>query len=116
MSGPFELLGLSPTRDASAVKRAYFHALEKHPPHADPEGFRRVRAAYEELSRPGALAAAFARAPFDVGAAFEAYERRYRDALERAGKAARSEENGATVVARFVERYSRLTLEEAISR
>ena len=35
---PFAVLDLPATPDASAVKRAYFAQLAKHPPHADPEG------------------------------------------------------------------------------
>src|SRR5439155_9465721 len=46
---PFQVLGIAPTLDLGAVKRAYFAALTRHPPHADPEGFRRLRAAYEPL-------------------------------------------------------------------
>lgn len=59
---PFAVLGLAPTLDAAMVKRAYFAALARHPPHADPEGFRRIRAAYEALRGEG-LRAAHLRAP-----------------------------------------------------
>lgn len=65
---PFEALGLAPTLDPGGVKRAWFAALARHPPHADVEGFRRVRAAYEELTRPGGLAAAFMSHPPDFDA------------------------------------------------
>ena len=47
---PFELLGLAPTDDVRAIKRAWFETLPKHPPHSDPEGFRALREAYERLS------------------------------------------------------------------
>ena len=36
--GPFAVLGIAPTLDLGAVKRAYFAALPRHPPHADPAG------------------------------------------------------------------------------
>jgi hypothetical protein len=57
-AGLFAILGIAPTTDLTAVKRAYFSALKLHPPHADPEGFRRLRDAYEALSKPGALPSA----------------------------------------------------------
>ena len=38
--------------DAAAIKRAYRAAVIAHPPDTDPEGFRRVRAAYELLTDP----------------------------------------------------------------
>lgn len=38
--------------DASSLRRAYRTALREHPPDRDPEGFRRIRAAYELLSAP----------------------------------------------------------------
>jgi len=42
-------LGVSPSDDAAAVRRAYRRAVGDHPPDRDPEGFQRVRAAYERL-------------------------------------------------------------------
>lgn len=47
-------LGVTPEDDAAAVKRAYRKLALAHPPDTDPEGFRRVRDAYELLSDPGA--------------------------------------------------------------
>jgi curved DNA-binding protein CbpA len=46
---PFAVLGLEPDADDEAVRRAYRAALRAHPPASDPEGFKRVRAAYEAL-------------------------------------------------------------------
>jgi len=68
MNDPFAILGLAPTRELGAVKRAWFTALPKHPPESDPEGFRRLRDAYEKLSTPAGLTAAFASAPLDLEA------------------------------------------------
>jgi hypothetical protein len=46
------VLGVSDADDAAAVKRAYRRLALAHPPDTDPEGFRRVRAAYELLTEP----------------------------------------------------------------
>ena len=45
-------LGVSLTDDASEIKRAYRRAVAEHPPDRDPDGFRRIREAYELLSAP----------------------------------------------------------------
>ena len=41
-------LGITPTGDEAAIKKAYAARLREHRPDRDPAGFRRVRAAYEE--------------------------------------------------------------------
>jgi len=46
------LLGLDATADAAAIKQAYRRGAIAHPPDTDPEGFRKVRAAYERASDP----------------------------------------------------------------
>lgn len=44
------VLGLEPgLADAASVRLAYRSAVREHPPDRDPDGFRRVRAAYELL-------------------------------------------------------------------
>jgi len=58
---PFEearaALGLGEAEeDPAAIKRAYRRALAEHPPDTDPDGFRRVRDAYELLRDPWARA------------------------------------------------------------
>jgi hypothetical protein len=58
---PFEearaALGLGEAEDdAAGVKRAYRRALAAHPPDTDPDGFRRIRDAYELLRDPWARA------------------------------------------------------------
>jgi hypothetical protein len=45
-------LGLTADDDASCVKRAYRKAVALAPPDRDPEGFRRIREAYELLVDP----------------------------------------------------------------
>ncbi|MFO0933421.1 MAG: J domain-containing protein [Planctomycetota bacterium] len=48
---PFEALGLAPTADRAAIRRAYAQGVRLHRPDDDPAGFRAVRDAYELLSR-----------------------------------------------------------------
>lgn len=48
----FEELGLRASAGARELKRAYRARAAEHPPDRDPEGFRRVREAYEVLARP----------------------------------------------------------------
>lgn len=48
----FEALGLAAGSSAREIKRAYRARVAAHPPDRDPEGFRRVREAYELVSQP----------------------------------------------------------------
>lgn len=43
----WKVLGIAPTDDARAIKRAYAEQLRAHHPEDDPEGFQRVQEAYE---------------------------------------------------------------------
>src|SRR5260370_37637649 len=61
----FKALGVAPTLDLGAIKRAYFELLKTCPPHLDPERFSRLRHAYEPLSTPAGLAAAYFSTPID---------------------------------------------------
>ena len=55
----WQTLGIAPTSDEAVIKKAYAARIREHRPDRDPEGFRRVRTAYE-----AALAScAFARPP-----------------------------------------------------
>ncbi len=47
-----QTLGVEADVDAKALKRAYRVQVSAHPPDTDPEGFRRIRSAYELLSDP----------------------------------------------------------------
>lgn len=49
-----KLLGLDGSTDLSAARRAYLRAIKQHPPERDPEGFQKVRAAYELVQKAGA--------------------------------------------------------------
>ena len=62
---PFAILGIAPTRDQTAVKKAWMLAAKRHPPNSDPLGFQMVRSAYEMLSTPERLHAAYLAVPFD---------------------------------------------------
>ena len=49
MKEDYKILGLEPGADPDEIKKAYFRQLRKHSPEKDPEGFRKLRAAYERL-------------------------------------------------------------------
>jgi len=53
---PFAVLGVAPDADEATVRAAYRRAVREHPPDRDPAGFERVRAAYERVRDPVALA------------------------------------------------------------
>lgn len=50
---PYEVLEIDDGADAGEVRHAYLEAVRRHPPDRDPEGFQRVREAYETLRDPG---------------------------------------------------------------
>jgi len=106
-SDPFATLGIAPTLDPARVKQAYFTALAKHPPHRDPEGFGRVRAAYEALSSPASRAAAYLASPLDLEAELARYRERFDAALESVREARRAEVAAAVEAERFAESLSR---------
>ena len=47
----FQILGIEDTKDVQAIKNAYRAKLATTNPEDDPEGFKRLRAAYEEADR-----------------------------------------------------------------
>ena len=110
---PFAVLGLEPTLDAAAVKRAYFAELARHPPHSDPRGFHRLRVAYEALQSAGALAQAFASAPLDLPAELARWNERFGSRLESAKQRAQAESEAAGRLQAFLDATSRMTLREA---
>jgi curved DNA-binding protein CbpA len=57
------VLGVGSDDDAAAIKRAYRRAAASSPPDRDPEGFRRIRDAYELLSDPFERASALLYSP-----------------------------------------------------
>ena len=46
---PYKTLGLERTATEAEIKQAYFTLVREHPPERDPDGFKRIRAAYEKL-------------------------------------------------------------------
>ena len=46
---PYTELGLERTATAAEIKQAYFRLVRSHPPERDPQMFKRIRAAYEQL-------------------------------------------------------------------
>ncbi|MBI4317689.1 MAG: DnaJ domain-containing protein [Chloroflexi bacterium] len=46
------ILGIEPAGSSAEVRAAYMQKLREHPPERDPEGFKRVREAYETLRSP----------------------------------------------------------------
>jgi curved DNA-binding protein CbpA len=114
LNEPFAILGLEPTLDAAAVKRAYFAALARHPPHQDAERFQRVRGAYEALSSPGGLAAAYLASPMDVRKLADEARARFDAAMQRASAAALAARAEEETLAQFLERCSRIRWDEAL--
>jgi len=53
----FEVLGLQPDADTKAIKRAYHKLLKRHKPDRDPDGFRRLREAFEVATAHAAMEA-----------------------------------------------------------
>ncbi len=49
---PFTVLGVSPGAPPLEIRAAYFALVRAHPPERDPEGFKRIHAAYEQLGSP----------------------------------------------------------------
>jgi curved DNA-binding protein CbpA len=49
---PFVILGIDETATDDAIREAYIAAIRIAPPDRDPEGFRRIREAYEQLRDP----------------------------------------------------------------
>ena len=110
---PFAVLEIAPTLDAAAVKRAYFAQLKAHPPHADPDGFRRLRTAYEALTAPGGLALACAAAPVDTAAELAAWRGRWQGPIDEAVRRIQTASDDRQSVQTFVESVSRLRFADA---
>jgi hypothetical protein len=49
MTDPYEILGLSPDSDDTAIRKRYLDLVKEHPPERSPEKFRAIRAAYDQL-------------------------------------------------------------------
>jgi hypothetical protein len=111
---PFAILGIAPTLELSAVKRAWFSALPGHPPETDPEGFRRLRNAYEQLSTPGQLAVAFAAAPVDFPTVERAWAERFDGCIDACAREVGQKQSPAVAVQQFIDRFAGQTWDEAL--
>ena len=105
---PYLVLALAPTLDAAKIKRAYFAAIAKSPPHVDATAFRRVRQAFEALLDDDARVLAFLRAPIDERSALAAFEACWAERLEAAPREAASSTESPDTVRRFIDRIARL--------
>jgi curved DNA-binding protein CbpA len=112
---PFAILGIAPTLDLGAIKRAYFAALMKHPPHSDPDGFKRIRAAYESLGSRGEVASVLLRSAIDEEAELSILRERHDAALASARQAVAASASNAARVARFTEGLAHSSFEEALA-
>ncbi len=54
---PYKVLGIERAAAEAEIKQAYFASVREHPPERDPEGFKRIRAAYEKLKAANERAA-----------------------------------------------------------
>lgn len=52
----YGILGVRPDASPDELKRAYYRAVRNHPPERDPEGFQRLREAWQTLGDPRARA------------------------------------------------------------
>jgi curved DNA-binding protein CbpA len=52
MTHAYAELGLPPDADDAAIRERYLELVRAHPPDRDPERFKAIRAAYEELKDP----------------------------------------------------------------
>ena len=49
---PYQTLEIAREATQAEIRAAYFGLVRAHPPERDPEGFKRVREAYEQLRSP----------------------------------------------------------------
>ncbi len=113
---PFVVLQIEPTLDAGAIKRAYFAAIARTPPHRDAEAFRRVRTAYDLLRRPTALAAAFLMAPHSPEAALRPLRAHYDARLAEAAAQSRAVRDDRAWLDGFVATAATKPLAELIAQ
>lgn len=53
MNSAWKILGIEPTDDMTAIKKAYSAKLKIHHPEDDPEGYQRLREAFETVKKHG---------------------------------------------------------------
>ncbi|MEQ8763390.1 MAG: DnaJ domain-containing protein [Planctomycetota bacterium] len=52
LANPYRTLGVKRDAKDEDIRAAYFDAVRTHPPDGDPDGFERIRTAYEWLKSP----------------------------------------------------------------
>ena len=116
LPSPWTVLGIEPTLLSATVRRAYFALLEQHGPQQDPQGFARLRQAYERLTDPDSLAAAYLAVPVDLAAELTRFEARYGQSVVSAAQQVADRQHEAVVKERFVEHFSRRSFLELAQR
>lgn len=80
----FEILGIAETKDTKVIRRAYSRLLAQFSPEKDPEGFQRLRAAYEEaLSKASEVQEVENKALNPVDEFMQAFEETYKNFEKR---------------------------------
>ncbi len=108
---PFDVLGIGATFDLQVIKRAYFAAIAKTPPHVDPAKFRQTRDAYELLLSDETRVLAFLRVPVKAEE-MSAFDAKWAERITAAQAASRPTTDSPEAVRRFIERLSRVELDE----
>ncbi len=54
---PYDILGIDRRATVAEIKKAYFKMVREYPPEEQPEKFKEIRKAYEQLKSPEARAA-----------------------------------------------------------
>lgn len=49
LENPYAVLGIKRDAGEAEIKQAYFAKVREHSPEHDPEGFKRIRAAYDKI-------------------------------------------------------------------
>jgi len=109
---PFEELGIASTLDGAVVKRAYLAAVRAHPPHLDPEGFKRIRSAFERLKKPQDLARRWLEQPVDLANERHRWTERFAQPI--AAAELHCDESSLSIVERFVDFGRQLSLDKVV--
>ena len=51
-ANPYQILGIDRTASLADIKRAYFKCVREYPPEEQPEKFKEIRKAYDQLKSP----------------------------------------------------------------
>ena len=85
----WEILGIEPTTDEGAIRKAYARELKLHRPDKDPQGYQQLREAFDEARRYANDAADTARGyAQDAAKTARSYANEAADTASRAGQQA----------------------------